>query len=148
MLSERLHPAAEASFFDGSRFRASNPNIRQILGDFKEEEQRRLQEPYGSRAPQEIPQSQLNLAHWGSQKLNQQSGSLHGSELGPLHICYGNLAWSSCGTSKGGSRAVFACFCGPFPQTVLPCPILKGMHLVLLQLGILYLIGVPVRSLH
>jgi hypothetical protein len=36
-------------------------------------------------------------AHKGSQRLNQQPGSLHGTGLGLLRVCYSCLAWTSCG---------------------------------------------------
>lgn len=59
----------------------------------------------GSRPPgAKGPQNQLTWAHRGSQRWNQLSKSLYGSNLGSLHICYGCVAWCSCGTptSKSG----------------------------------------------
>ena len=51
------------------------------------------------------PQNQLTWAHRDPQSLNQQPGSLHETDLHPLHICY-SVAWSSCGNPNSGSRAV------------------------------------------
>jgi hypothetical protein len=51
-----------------------------------------------------VPQSM----GWRAKKQGSlQSGSLHGSNLGHLHICYGCVAWCSCGTPNSASgRAV------------------------------------------
>jgi hypothetical protein len=67
-------------------------------------------------------------AHSVSQQLSQQSGTLHGSDLGPLHICYGCVASCSYGTNSE-SRAFsdsFACLWKPFSLTGVPCPALRG----------------------
>lgn len=48
------------------------------------------------------PQNQLTWAHRSSRRLNCQSGSLHGTNLEPLHVCNGCVAWSSCGNHKCG----------------------------------------------
>jgi hypothetical protein len=59
----------------------------------------------GDRIQQENPQNQLTRAHRDSQTLNRQFGSLHRTDLGPRHMCYGCIAWSSFGTLNSGSRA-------------------------------------------
>lgn len=41
-----------------------------------------------SRTPQGNTQKQLTWAHRSSQKLDQQPGNLHGTNLNPLHMCY------------------------------------------------------------
>jgi len=53
-----------------------------------------------------------NLGSWGSQRLNQQPGSLNGTNLGPLCICYSCVARSSCGTPTVGAGAVSDSFAG------------------------------------
>ena len=58
--------------------------------------------------------NQLPWAHRSSQR---QSGSLYGSDLGPLHIWYGCVAWTSCETPSSGSGRylwVFHLFYRPF----------------------------------
>ena len=62
----------------------------------------------GIRTSQEIPQNQLTLAHRGSQRLNHEPGSLHGTDLGPLHICNSCAAGSSCGIFKAEAKLVMA----------------------------------------
>jgi hypothetical protein len=59
-----------------------------------------------------------------SQSLNCHPGSLHGSNLGPLHICYSCIAWSTPVTPQSRSRdfpVSFACFWDPINPTGLPC---------------------------
>jgi hypothetical protein len=46
---------------------------------------------------------ELGRAHRGSQRLRQQSKTLYGSELDPLHICYGWVAWCFCEIPISGS---------------------------------------------
>ena len=47
----------------------------------------------GLRTPKEYgPSNQLSRAHGSSQRLKGQLGSLHGSELVALHICYDVVA--------------------------------------------------------
>lgn len=81
----------------------------------------------GSRTPQEhAQQNQLPRTHIASQKLSRQSGSLYGSDPGPLHVCD---AWvtCSCGISSNGIRDCFWLLClfwGPFPSTGLSHPAL------------------------
>ena len=60
---------------------------------------------------------QLSRAHGGSQRLKQQPHSLHGSVLGPLHVCYSCVAWCFCETPNSGIGGVsdsFACSWDPF----------------------------------
>lgn len=47
---------------------------------------------------QRKPKNQLAWAHRGSQRLNCQSESLHGTDLGPLHQCTAIQARYSRGT--------------------------------------------------
>jgi hypothetical protein len=78
---------------------------------------------------QENPQNQLIWACRGSQRLNRQRGRLHGTDLGPPHICYSCVAWSSCSIPNSGSRDCLWLCClplGPFPHTGLPCQSLIG----------------------
>lgn len=81
---------------------------------------------------QDNPQNQLTWAHRGSQGLNQQPGSLHGIDIGPLHMCLGCAAWSSSGTPNSGRGAVSDSFLllGPFPHPERPSPdlILGEVH--------------------
>lgn len=75
------------------RCRDSQPNIRLILilgnytGNPVEEGEEELQDMVVLRTQQESPQRQLTWAHMGSQKHNQQPGSQHETDLGPLHMC-------------------------------------------------------------
>jgi hypothetical protein len=62
--------------------------------------------------------NQVNRADRGSQRLEQQSGSLHGSDLGPLHTCYGCVAWCFSGTPNSGSWVVSDSFACPFSHWV------------------------------
>jgi hypothetical protein len=52
----------------------------------------------------------LNKAHRGSQRLKSQSRSLHGSALGPLHMCCGCWAWGVCVTLNSGSGVSLTLF--------------------------------------
>lgn len=58
--------------------------------------------------------------------MNQQSGSLCGTDVGHLSICHSCIAWFFCGTPNGGWGGVvsdsFAYFWDPFPPTGLPFP--------------------------
>lgn len=107
-----------------------NQNTGWSLGKYTEVEGR-LQEPEGSRTLQENPQSQ---------RLNQQPGIIHGSDLGSLHICYVCVAWCFAGLLRVGAGTVsesFAPFWDPVAPTVLPFPDLMCLCvgcLVLLQL--------------
>jgi hypothetical protein len=54
---------------------------------------------------------------------SQRSGSLCGSDLGHLYICYGCVALCICGIPNSGSGAVsdsLACLWDPFPPTEFP----------------------------
>jgi hypothetical protein len=63
-----------------------------------------LVEPNGSRIPQvQCSQDQLTRTQVDSQR----SGSLYGSDLGLLHICYGCIALCSCGTPNSRSKGCF-----------------------------------------
>ena len=63
------------------------------------------------------------MAYRELQKLKEESWTLYGSELGPLHICYGNVAWCVGGTPESGSGGVsdsLPCSWYPFIPTGLP----------------------------
>lgn len=64
----------------------------------------------GSRTPWEGSHNQLTWAQRGSQRLNGQKGSLHGTELGTLHICHSYAAWSTCGTPNSGNGCCLQLF--------------------------------------
>lgn len=69
------------------------------------------------RIPQEhSPENQLSSTHRDSRELKQYSGSLDGSYLSPLHICYGCIAQCSYQISNNQSRVISeSClFLGPF----------------------------------
>jgi hypothetical protein len=77
-----------------------------------------LKEPEESRTPQENLQNQVTsgLRDWTA----NQPGSLHRTDLGPLHLCYSCVAWYSCGAPNSGSRGCHWLNClplGPFPHT-------------------------------
>lgn len=55
------------------------------------------------------PTNPLNRVHRGPQRLNQQTQSLYGSFLSPLHIPYGCVAWWSCRTPNNGSMCRVYC---------------------------------------
>ena len=59
-----------------------------VPGNPTEEGQKGLQDPEGSRTPQGNSQNQLTRAPRGSQRLNQQPGSLHRTDLDTLQIRY------------------------------------------------------------
>jgi hypothetical protein len=106
--SERLHPAV-----GGNKCRDPQPNIRQRAQ--REEWQgwsggKGMREPERSRTPQENLQNQLTWAHGGSQRLSHQPKSMHGLDLGPLHI------WNRCAAVSDS----VACLWIPFPLTGLP----------------------------
>lgn len=53
------------------------------------------------------------------------SQRLHGSALGPLHICYGCVPWCSCGTPNSASGRCLWLFCqllGPFSSYWVALP--------------------------
>ena len=85
MSSEEFH-----SVTYGSRYRDPHPNIEQCSENRKgwiagAREGLRTPKEYG-------PSNQLSRAHGSSQRLKGQLGSLHGSELVALHICYDVVA--------------------------------------------------------
>ena len=59
------------------------------------------------------PTNQLSWVCRVSQRLEQQSGFLCGSELGPLHIYDVCVAWCSCDTHNSRSGVVFDFFTCP-----------------------------------
>lgn len=62
--------------------------------------------------------NQLSRAHGGSQRLKQQSWSLHGTMLNLLHICYGCWLEDLRGTPDNGTGGIFDSFASswnPFP---------------------------------
>jgi hypothetical protein len=101
--------------------RDTQPNIMLSSGNLVEEDKEGSKESERSRAPPENLQNQLPWAHRGSQKLNHQAESTHGTDLVPLYIW---TAWSSCGTSNSRSRGCLWLCClalDPFPLTGWPC---------------------------
>lgn len=78
-----------------------------------------LQKDFWARCIEKTRETQqTKLTKQGSQRLNQQSQSLLGSELGLLLICYGCTTWGFCVPTNSGSRwGCFWLFClllGPF----------------------------------
>lgn len=67
--------------------------------------------PKGSRTLWENPQQTLSWAHRVSHSLNWQPQSLHGTDLGALHICYSCIVWSSCGNPSCGILGCLWLFC-------------------------------------
>jgi hypothetical protein len=81
----------------------------------------------GSRTPGEHSQpNQLHGVHRGSQRLKQQSWSLHWSVIGPLHTCRRCLAWSVCGLAN---LTPFACSWVSSSPTVLLHPGLMRVYI-------------------
>ena len=124
----RLVPNPEASSIKWwQQMQRSSAKHRQSSGNPAKERKKGVKEPAGSRTPQENPQNQQTWTHGCSLRLNHQSGSLHWSNLGPLHICYSCVTWCFCGTRNRGSEAVsdkFACFQETCPPTGSPHPAL------------------------
>lgn len=84
---------------------------------------RRGEETEGSRTLPEKPTESTNLGSRCSQRLNCKLGSLHGTNLGPLHICCNCIAWSSCGIlTAGAGLSLTDCYLPlrPFPPAGLP----------------------------
>lgn len=71
------------------------------------------------------PQNQLTTAHRGSQRMNQQLRTVHGTDLSLLHICQSYATLSFCATPKWEQGLSFfvpcARFWDPFSHTGLPC---------------------------
>lgn len=90
-------------------------------GNLSKEGEEGFEDPEGPRIPEKHgPQNQLSGIYIGSQRLKQQSRSLYGSVLAPLHICYGCIAWCPSGTpnsASGGVSDSFASPWDPFPFT-------------------------------
>ena len=89
------------------------------LGNLVEEGEEGLNEPKRSRIAQENVQNKLAWSHRGSQRLNHQPESMHGMDLGPLHICNRCAAWLHVGPLTAGARAIsdfVACLWIPFPE--------------------------------
>lgn len=112
LLSERHHPAT-----DGNRCRYPQPHIWQSLWNSTEEGEEGLQESEVSGIPQENLQNQQTWTHRGTLTLNQQSGSLHGSNTDLLYICYSYVAWCFCGTPTEKVELVS-------DALWIPCPLL------------------------
>ena len=65
-----------------------------------EKGEERLEESKRSRTLQETAETQLS---WANRSLQADPGSLCWTDLGPLHICYNCVAWSSCGIPTNGN---------------------------------------------
>lgn len=82
------------------------------------------------------------------QRLNQHSGSLYGSDLDYLYICYSRVAWYSCENPSNGSQGCLWLFClcqDIFSSTGFPCPsLIWGFvpSLALLHLVMLYSVAI------
>ena len=90
-----------------------------------QEGKERLQEPEGSRIPQENPQNQPIWTQKGSLRLNWQSGSLHGPSVCVTVVYFGAFVELLAG-EVGAVSDTFDCFWYPFPPIGLPCPALIG----------------------
>lgn len=68
--------------------------------------------------------NELTKAHRGSKKLKCQSQSLHGSELGPLNICYGCglMFWGDSWQCYWACLWLFCLFLGPFSFFLVASP--------------------------
>jgi hypothetical protein len=65
-----------------------------------------LKEPEMSRTPRENLQNKLTWDDKSSYRLNCKPESMHGTDLGPLHIYSRCASRSSCGTSNSRSRTI------------------------------------------
>jgi len=81
--------------WDGKRCKDPQLNIRQSLGDIVEEGEKWLKKPERSRTVLENLKNQVTWDHRVSLRLNHQPESMHGTDLGPLHILNRCAAWSS-----------------------------------------------------
>lgn len=73
-------------------------------------------------ADEDGPQRQLTLDHGSTQSLDQQ-WSLHGTDVGPLHVCDSCVTWSV--------RLLALRFWEPVTCTGLPCPtLMQGEELI------------------
>lgn len=68
-----------------------------------EEREKGLEKPGASGTSQENPQKRLAWLT-GIQSLSQQPVSLHGTNVGSLHISDSSVVWSDCGLPGSGSR--------------------------------------------
>ena len=87
----------------GNRYRDPQPNTRCDSGNPVEEQAGKI---VGAREVKNTTRQWLTESnHQGSLGLKETepSGSQYGSDLSPLHIYYGCVAWCSCGTPKSGS---------------------------------------------
>ena len=119
---------------------------------------RKMWESKGSRTPWEhSPQNQLSRAHKVSQRLKWKQRPRM-TELGPLHIPNGCLAWWSAGSPNSGNEECLWLFCQhlrPLPSTGLLNPAffmkaysywnLLGHILWISSWGLLYLFSPRVR---
>lgn len=88
-----------------------NQSFGRILGILLQLEEEGLSEPEVSWTPQDQDsQNQVSSAQRGSQRPKCQSGSLHGSGLCSLRICYDWVSWCSFVTSYSESQGCFWCF--------------------------------------
>ena len=71
-----------------------------------EEGKEGLKKPEKSRTTQENLQNQLAWANGDLQRLNHQPGSMHGTDLGPLHIYNSCAAGFLYGVPKVGAGSV------------------------------------------
>lgn len=97
-LSQLLSEAYPA--IDGNTSRDPQPNIRGNLRNPVRGEKMDCRSQQDQEHTRKFTES-TNLAHRSSKRLNQhQPGSLHGTDLGPLLICYSCVAWSLRETPK------------------------------------------------
>lgn len=85
------------------------------LGNHEEKLGKEFLEPEGSKTPQEYSLQTQPQPKQGSKQLQ----TLYVPELGPVHTCYGHVAWCSYCLLTMGVRVVsysFACFWDSFPS--------------------------------
>ena len=87
--------------------RCSDPhsNVRQRSWNPTGEGEEVLQELEASSLLTENSQNELIWAQRIFQRLNQQPGILHGTNLGTPYVCDSCVAWSTNGTPSSGSTA-------------------------------------------
>lgn len=91
---------------NGNRCKDPEPTIWHKLGTCGRGQGRTVERKRLQDTTENFPQSQLKRTHRGSMRLNQHSGSLYGSDLGPLHICYNGIPCFSCGIPRSGSGGI------------------------------------------
>ena len=80
----------------------------QTLGELTEEQEEGLQKPEGSGVARgKTTKNRQIWVYRDSKRLNQQAGTLNGPYLGPLHVCYGCVAWWFCGTPNKENGGCF-----------------------------------------